>query len=336
MYLQVVYPDWNKGVYYQGLITRCILTRHKERVYDIDLADGSHLNNVKEDYLRALNNKSAIDDINANNASSSNKRSGGKNNASTSGSTTLPRLTEGMRLHALITTKGGQGKYLPSRVVKVNQNGSIDVEYEGGTIKYGLSSSEIMVGLVEGQEVEVKKPQVTVLHATDVHWNCNGSMIASSYGLDTTSGWCDNPGALCVWRIFNKNLNPKIPDFVLDYASSSLMCCKFHPVNPSIIACGSFNGEVMVFDLNFPESPIRISPTNGEETHTEPVADLDWVFNSHIQSYLLTSAGHDGKVYNRCTIHMLFTRSNCFVVGIGVEHCSGFPKTCERGYLGQI
>jgi WD40 repeat protein len=207
-----------------------------------------------------------------------------------------------MRLHALVSNKNN--KYLPGRVLKYNQNGTVDVEVEGGIVKHGLNGLEVMIGLTVGQEIEARKPNVVVLNSTSVMWNCNSSLLASSYGRDDMAGWCENPGAICIWRIFNKNIVDNVPDIVLDH-TASLMCCKFHPVNPSIIAGGSFNGEVIVWDLNIPEVPIRISIIS-DDSHTEPIADLEWIYDSQSQSYLLVSAGCDGKVCISKYLHRVF------------------------------
>jgi len=42
------------------------------------------------------------------------------------------------------------------------------------------------------------------------------------------------------------------------------MVIRFHPEYPSVLAAGSFNGEVLVYDLNAPEEPVAISPITGK------------------------------------------------------------------------
>ena len=51
---KVVFPDWTTAKHYIGKISRCVITRNKERVYDIDYDDGSKLSNVREEHIRLL------------------------------------------------------------------------------------------------------------------------------------------------------------------------------------------------------------------------------------------------------------------------------------------
>lgn len=73
------------------------------------------------------------------------------------------------------------------------------------------------------------------------------------------------------------------------------MCVKCHPQNPSLIAAGSFNGEVIVWDVNTPESPIQLSPII-VESHDDPVMAVDWVYDPSVSAYVVASLGADGKV----------------------------------------
>lgn len=73
------------------------------------------------------------------------------------------------------------------------------------------------------------------------------------------------------------------------------MCIKCHPINPSIIAAGSFNGEVIVWDVNTPEGPLQVSPII-VESHEDPVMSVDWVYDPTLSTYVVASLGADGKV----------------------------------------
>lgn len=162
-------------------------------------------------------------------------------------------------------------------------------------LKKGLTVDDIIVGLEVGQLVEARCPNKVHLQCTGVCWTVTGSSIATSYGRTDITGWCDYPGAVCVWNIFARDLNLFSPAYVLDH-TSCLMCVRCHPEQPSLIAAGSFNGEVIVWDVTNPEGqPLALSIID-DYCHKEPVVNLEWTFDSTRNEFILVSAGIDGKV----------------------------------------
>ncbi len=55
----------------------------------------------------------------------------------------------------------------------------------------------------------------------------------------------------------SKNFDASSPDYVLDH-TVGLTCVSGHPENPSVLAAGSFNGEVIIWDTSTgtPDVPI--------------------------------------------------------------------------------
>ena len=86
------------------------------------------------------------------------------------------------------------------------------------------------------------------LRPTGVSWNASGYSLAVSYGRFDVTGWCDSPGALCVWNLRRADVDPGRPHVVME-TSSCLQCVAFHPQKPNVVAAGSLDGEVMVWDL---------------------------------------------------------------------------------------
>ena len=86
------------------------------------------------------------------------------------------------------------------------------------------------------------------LRPTGVSWNASGYSLAVSYGRFDVTGWCDSPGALCVWKLRRADVDPGRPHVVME-TSSCLQCVAFHPQKPNVVAAGSLDGEVMVWDL---------------------------------------------------------------------------------------
>ncbi|GLD92243.1 hypothetical protein PINS_up000776 [Pythium insidiosum] len=73
------------------------------------------------------------------------------------------------------------------------------------------------------------------------------------------------------------------------------MCVAFHPKNPSLVAAGSFNGEVLVWDLEHDEYRFYASGI-GDYFHREPVTKVAWVYDVQGAEYNVASVSGDGKV----------------------------------------
>ncbi|KAG7397626.1 WD repeat-containing protein 34 [Phytophthora boehmeriae] len=132
------------------------------------------------------------------------------------------------------------------------------------------------------------------LSCTGVSWNATGSVIAAAYGRFDHSGWCNYRSALCLWSVFQSDLNPQKPSLVLE-TSSGLMCVAFHPQNPAIVAAGSFNGEVFVWDTE-PSDYRFLSSGIGDYFHREPVTKVAWVYDIQSADYNIASVSGDGKI----------------------------------------
>ncbi|CAN0328585.1 unnamed protein product, partial [Scytosiphon promiscuus] len=113
------------------------------------------------------------------------------------------------------------------------------------------------------------------LQATGVDWSPTGSVIAASFGRNDIAGWCDSPGAVATWNIFRRGFAEEedhAPDVILDH-NSCLMCVSCHPLSPAIIAAGSFNGEVVVWDTSKDE-PLLATTKIDDLYHREPVTSV--------------------------------------------------------------
>jgi hypothetical protein len=175
---KVVYPDWSKGRHQQGVITRCSVTRTSERVYDIEFDDGVKLYAVKEAYIRVPM------------ASSNDKiKKGG-----------ISRYAMDMRVHVRVVKSNRSSMYVPGRIRSVSaSNNTYEVEVEGGVVEKGVPVDDILLGLDEGLTVEARRPHLPQLQTTSLSWSSTGGALAVSYGIAATSGFCDVPGAVCIW-----------------------------------------------------------------------------------------------------------------------------------------
>lgn len=62
------------------------------------------------------------------------------------------------------------------------------------------------------------------------------------------------------------------------------MCVAYHPKNPSLVAAGSFNGEVFVWDTE-PDEYRFYSSGIGDYFHREPVTNIAWVYDVQAAEY---------------------------------------------------
>ncbi|KAL9982639.1 hypothetical protein ACROYT_G004708 [Oculina patagonica] len=147
------------------------------------------------------------------------------------------------------------------------------------------------------------------LQVTGLSWNSTGSVIAASYpckhcvsnnprliaipdtiheclnltfnryGRFDHEHWCTHKSALCTWNIDRRSIDPNKPDASIDL-SSCLMCIAFHPKLPSVIAGGTFNGEIQVWDTGREDETVIATSGLGSDSHREPVTKVLWSLDS--------------------------------------------------------
>ncbi|XP_078082348.1 cytoplasmic dynein 2 intermediate chain 2 [Mustelus asterias] len=134
------------------------------------------------------------------------------------------------------------------------------------------------------------------LHVTGVSWNVTGSVIACAYGRLEDGDWSTEKSYVCSWNLDRRGLNPMRPNTVID-VSSAVMCLAFHPVEPSLIAGGLYNGEVLVWNSSKNDDPLIARSGMSEDTHREPVYQVQWIPSlSRSNRIHVLSASTDGKI----------------------------------------
>lgn len=138
---------------------------------------------------------------------------------------------------------------------------------------------------------------VNNLEVTGLSWNSTGSVIAASYGRYDHEDWCTHKSALCTWNLDRRTLEVNKPDTVLDL-SCCLMCIAYHPQKPGLIVGGTFNGEVLVWDLSREDDILVATSGIGDDSHREPVSKVQWVKDPDSKSakYKIVSVSSDGKI----------------------------------------
>ncbi|XP_063172237.1 cytoplasmic dynein 2 intermediate chain 2 [Candoia aspera] len=134
------------------------------------------------------------------------------------------------------------------------------------------------------------------LQVTSVSWNATGAVLACSYGRLDDGDWSSEKSFLCTWNLDRRALNPHRPDLVVEIPSA-LMCIAFHPQQPSLIAGGLFNGEVLIWDTSREEDPLIWRTGMTDDTHTDPVYEVSWLRDSRqARSFRVLSISTDGKI----------------------------------------
>ncbi|NXM08992.1 WDR34 protein, partial [Tyrannus savana] len=134
------------------------------------------------------------------------------------------------------------------------------------------------------------------LQVTGVSWNATGSVIACSYGRLDDGDWRGERSYVCTWNLDRRGLNPQDPDVVL-VTPSSVMCLAFHPSQPSLIAGGLFNGELVVWDTSRTGDPVIWRTGMTDDTHTDPIYQVHWLPDpKHKHHCRLLTVSTDGKI----------------------------------------
>lgn len=84
------------------------------------------------------------------------------------------------------------------------------------------------------------------------------SASLNRFGRFDHEDWCCHSSSVCLWRLFRRQHNSKagsdgaVPvtkaDIVLE-SNACVMCLDFHPTEPSLLAGGNFQGDLLIWDI---------------------------------------------------------------------------------------
>jgi WD40 repeat protein len=102
-----------------------------------------------------------------------------------------------------------------------------------------------------------------------VSWSSNGSTLAVGYGKHNHHTWCEHSSAVSIWSIFRRDFDPLKPNADID-VGNCVTSLAFHPENPTLLAGGTFNGEIFMWNV-FKSEPVVCSSRIDEYYHRESV-----------------------------------------------------------------
>ncbi|WIA14099.1 hypothetical protein OEZ85_002646 [Tetradesmus obliquus] len=144
------------------------------------------------------------------------------------------------------------------------------------------------------------------LQVTSVSWSKTGQTLAASFGRYDVDGWCCTPGAIATWNLARLGTTTGSSPDRLIATDSCVMACAFHPAEPALLAGGTYNGELVIWDLNKEDADAQVGKTDllSDVRHREPITALCWQLSgaearrhgSAAASYRLFTLGADGRL----------------------------------------
>jgi len=146
---------------------------------------------------------------------------------------------------------------------------------------------------------QVYKEGLVDLQVTAVAWNTTGALLACSYGRLDLNGWCDISAPVCLWNVFRPQLVAGEPDTNIQI-NGFVMSLAFHPTKPAVLAGGTYNGELLIWDTASQElDPLVASSSIDDYFHREAIQAVEWIqadLSGGVDAYLVATVSGDGKV----------------------------------------
>ncbi|KAI9332116.1 WD40-repeat-containing domain protein [Obelidium mucronatum] len=133
------------------------------------------------------------------------------------------------------------------------------------------------------------------LSCMQIAWNKTGSMIGAAYGHSMHQGWCTHKGHFCAWSLGLREVNPDIASFAVE-TTTCLTSIAFHPDSPNIVAGGTYQGEIIIWNMNEKDDPVVMTSKMNEYSHQDPVVKVFWSPGPRINQFDLVSTGTDGRI----------------------------------------
>lgn len=130
------------------------------------------------------------------------------------------------------------------------------------------------------------------MKVSDMSWSIGGGTLAVSFGIPYHETWCDHLSKMQLYNQTKEGSFADNPSKTLE-TNACVTTLAYHPTEPSIIAAGLFNGDVLVWNLR---DNVSVAPTT-ICTHGDCVSQVYWKARTINDVSLLVSSSKDGYIF---------------------------------------
>lgn len=157
-----------------------------------------------------------------------------------------------------------------------------ELKYEEFSLQQSQSSedwgNESETTMEESKTEMREQNQEAKLEISTLSWNSNGSRIGVGFSARMHESLCQHHSTLCIWSIFARDFNSSNPQIKIS-VPNCLSALEFHPTQANILAGGTFNGEIFLWDL-FKEDPYICNSSIDNYFHRETITQLQWTHST--------------------------------------------------------
>ncbi|XP_034179867.2 cytoplasmic dynein 2 intermediate chain 2 [Osmia lignaria lignaria] len=173
-------------------------------------------------------------------------------------------------------------------------------DYDPNTNEDVLTTTQLVQKITTISELDSQ------MKISDVSWSIGGGTLAVSHGIPYHETWCDHVSKIELYDQTKEGSFTDTPSKTLE-TNACVTTLLYHPTEPSIIAAGLFNGDVLVWNLRKSVTPTTVC------THGDSVSQIHWKARTINDVSLLVSSSKDGYIY-------LHTMSKTTRLKIAKEH----------------
>ncbi|XP_076629968.1 cytoplasmic dynein 2 intermediate chain 2 [Colletes latitarsis] len=159
-------------------------------------------------------------------------------------------------------------------------------DYDPKTSDDSLASTQLLQKINTTNETDLQTK------VSDMCWSNVGGTLAVSHGNPYHETWCDHLSKIQLYSQTKDGDFTDTPTKTLE-TNSCVTSLAYHPVDPSVIAAGLFNGDVLVWNLRD-----NVSATSMVVwTHGDSVSQVCWKARTLNDASVLVTSGKDGYIY---------------------------------------
>ena len=119
------------------------------------------------------------------------------------------------------------------------------------------------------------------LITTSIAWHPHAISIAVTLGVQETTAFCIEGGALAIWNLNIENFQPASPHLRME-AECALQAAAYHPHVPALVVAGSANGGIYVWNLARDSEDLEVgrsASSSSDNMHWRSVRCVAWVYS---------------------------------------------------------